>query len=68
MIIALEMDSVVAPDWDEGPRVAMIPQDGLYSNSDCELTSYPGQGYSVYPSAGARWVKNVMTIVVEEGG
>jgi predicted phosphodiesterase len=68
MIVALDMDDLSAPEWEEGPRLAMIPQDGLYSNSDCELTSYYGQGYSIYPSAGARWVKNVMTITVMAGG
>lgn len=67
MIVSLEFDGVPAPDWPEGPRVAMLPDDGLYSNSDCELTSYEGQGFYVYESAGARWVKTVMTITVEAG-
>lgn len=65
MILAIEFEGLSAPDWAEGPRLAMLPEDGLYSNSDCELTSYEGQGYSVYPSAGARWVKNTVTITVE---
>ncbi|UCE81068.1 MAG: metallophosphoesterase [Methanobacteriota archaeon] len=64
MILALSMDSVVVPDWQDGPKLLMLAPDGLYSNSDCEATSYDGQGYSVYPSAGARWVKNVATIRV----
>jgi predicted phosphodiesterase len=65
MIVSLEMDSVLAPTWTEGPRVAMLPGDGLYSNSDCEATSYAGQGYYLYESAGARWVKNALVISVE---
>ena len=65
MIVALEFDGVLAGEWAEGPRTAMLPDDGLYSNSDCELTSYDGQGYWVYESAGARWVKNTLTITVE---
>lgn len=65
MVIALEFDGIDAPDWTEGPRLAMLPSDGLYSNSDCEQTSYEGQGYYVYESAGARWVKHVLTITVE---
>ena len=64
MIIALSMDSIDTPDWGEGPKLLMLAPDGLYSNSDCEATSYDDQGYAVYPSAGARWVKNVMTIQV----
>lgn len=65
MIVALEMDGAAPPDWTEGPRLAMLPEDGLYSNSDCEMTSYEGQGFWVYESAGARWVKYVLTIMVE---
>lgn len=65
MVIALEFEGVTAPDWIEGPRLAMLPSDGLYSNSDCEQTSYDGQGYDIYESAGARWVKYVLTITVE---
>ena len=65
MIVSIELDGVLAPTWTEGPRIAMLPEDGLYSNSDCELTSYEAQGYSVYESAGARWVKNTFTITVE---
>jgi predicted phosphodiesterase len=65
MVVSLEMDGVLAPTWTEGPRIAMLPEDGLYSNSDCEATSYAGQGYYLYESAGARWVKNTLVISVE---
>ena len=65
MVVSVELDGVLAPTWTEGPRIAMLPEDGLYSNSDCDLTSYEGQGYSVYESAGARWVKTTFTISVE---
>jgi predicted phosphodiesterase len=65
MIVALEYNALGLPDWTDGPRIAMLPSDGMYNNSDCEQTSYSGQGYSIYPSAGARWVKNVASIEVE---
>jgi predicted phosphodiesterase len=65
MILGLEYNGTPVPEWQDGPRIAMLPDDGLYNNSDCDLTSYPGQGYSVYPSAGARWAKNVVEISVE---
>ncbi len=64
MIVSIEFDGVLAGDWTDGPRVAMLPDDGLYSNSDCELTSYEGQGFWVSESAGARWVRNTLTITV----
>lgn len=64
MIVSVQLDGVLAGEWTEGPRIAMLPEDELYSNSDCEQTSYEGQGYWVYESAGARWVRNTLTIVV----
>lgn len=65
MIIALECDGEAVPEWFDGPRVAILAPDELYSNQDCERTSYDGQGFYVYESAGARWVKNVLSITVE---
>ncbi len=64
MLLAIEYSSERVPSWQDGPRVAMLPSDGLYSNSDCENTSYPGEGYFLYPSAGARWSKCVVRIEV----
>ena len=64
MLIALASESVVVPDWGDGPKLIMLAPDGLYSNADCEATSYEGQGFSQYPSAGARWVKCVLTLEV----
>jgi len=64
MMLALTLESVSIPDWEDGPKLIMLAPDGLYSNADCEATSYDGQGYSLYPSAGARWVKCVLTMEV----
>ena len=64
MIISLSFDGVSVPDWEDGPKLVMLAPDGLYSNSDCEATSYEGQGFDIYPSAGSRWVKNAATIQV----
>ena len=64
MILATSFDGAQVPGWQDGPRIAMLPSDGLYNNSDCGNTSYPGQGYDIYPSAGARWVKNVVMLEV----
>lgn len=67
MILALECESEIVPDWAGGPRIAFLSPDGVYSNSDCEATSYAGQGYHEYPSAGARWVSYVTSMTVEVG-
>lgn len=67
MVLAMEYGGVTAPEWPEAPRLAFLAPDGVYSNSDCEATSYEGQGYNLYPSAGARWVSNVASFTVEAG-
>ena len=64
MLIAFAMDSECLPDWEDGPKLVMLAPDGLYDNSDCEATSYDDQGYYIYPSAGARWVKDTAIIQV----
>jgi predicted phosphodiesterase len=64
IVIAFGLESEVVPQWGDGPKLIMLAPDGLYSNTDCEATSYDGQGYSVYPSAGARWVKCVASVEV----
>jgi len=65
MTLALTYEGTETPEWTDGPRLAFLAPDGLYSNSDCEATSYEGQGYDLYPSAGARWVSCVLSITVE---
>lgn len=64
MVLAMALDNVSVPEWADGPKLVMLAPDGLYSNEDCEATSYEGQGYSEYPSAGGRWVKCVSVIQV----
>jgi hypothetical protein len=66
MILAMTLDDETVPDW-SGPRLAFLAPDGLYSNSDCEATSYEDQGYYLYPSAGSRWISYVASITVEAG-
>lgn len=61
-ILAFQYNTTRPPEWTEGPRLAFIPLDETYSNADCAATSYPDQGYHLYPSAGARWVRNVIQL------
>ncbi|MFO7991387.1 MAG: metallophosphoesterase [Thermoplasmata archaeon] len=68
LILALKYDNKTIDEWNDGPRLVTLPEDGYYNSDDCEETSYPGQGYNIYDSAGARWVKYVKTIEVVEGG
>ncbi len=64
MILAFRYNGTSIPDWEDGMRLVMIPADGKYSSDDCTATSAPGQGWNVYPSAGARWVRYVSMIEV----
>ena len=52
------------PEWEDGPRLVFLPEDGLYSNEDCRLSSPPGTGWHEYQSAGARWPRNVALLEV----
>ncbi len=64
MALAYSYNGNVVPEWEEGYRIVFLPEDQLYSNDDCAATSAPGQGWHVYRSAGARWVRNVNRIEV----
>jgi predicted phosphodiesterase len=64
-VVSYEYNNEEPPDWSDGLRLITIPPDGGYSLEDCKQTSMPGQGYWTYQSAGARWVKNISSIVVE---
>ncbi len=67
-ILALTYDNQTIDEWSDGPRAVFMPEDGYYTNKNCENTSYEGQGWYEYESAGARWVKYVKYITVVEGG
>ena len=64
MVLAYSFDGELVPGWGGGYRVAFLPLDGGYSNDDCAATSAEGQGWNLYESAGARWVRNVVLIEV----
>ena len=64
LVLSYEYNGVTAPTWYDGPRLITLPNDCKYSLEDCKNTSCPNQGYWEYQSAGARWVKNVISISV----
>ncbi len=51
MILAYGFDGVDVPRWEDGPRIAVLPEDGDVSNAE-----YGAE------SAGSYWVKNVQRI------
>jgi len=64
MILAYQFNGSLVPDWTDGMRLVMLPEDGTYSIDDCLATSAQGQGCNIYSSAGARWVRYVSVIEV----
>jgi len=66
MILAYSFNDSVVPDYSDGHRVVFIPQDGGYSNEDCQNTSPPGEGWNIWPSAGYRWLKYIKSLTILE--
>ena len=64
MALAVAFNGLPVPEWQEGYRIAFFPEDGVYDNEDCALTSAEGQGWHLYESAGGRWVKTVVRLEV----
>lgn len=54
MILAYAYDGVEVPNWEDGFRIAVLPEDGRVSNEEYDAIS-----------AGSYWVKNVNRIVLE---
>jgi hypothetical protein len=61
MILAYEYEGNLTPAWEEGLRIAFLPDDEEYSNNDSAMTTTLDQTTS---SAGSRWAKYVQTITV----
>lgn len=54
MVLAFRMNGVDVPDWEDGFRIAVLPEDGNVSNTD----------YGV-ESAGSYWVKRIIRVIVQ---
>jgi hypothetical protein len=59
MILAYEFDGQIVPEYEDGFRLAFIPEDGYYSNADANATTDPNPS-----AAGPQWVSNVTIIEV----
>ena len=65
LILAYSYNGTIAPSWVDGPQIAFLAPDGGYSNADAGLTTHPSWFVG---SAGARWVRNVLTITIIPNG
>lgn len=61
MILAYEYDGLVMPEYEDGFRLAFIPEDGYYSSADANATTEPNPS-----AAGPQWVSNVARIEILE--
>jgi len=64
MVLAISINGDYPPEWQEGYRLIFLPEDGVYSNEDCANSSFGEQGFNTYPSAGARWVRDIARLEV----
>jgi len=61
MVLAYEYNNTIVPDYEEGFRIAFLPEDEYYSNADANATTEPDPS-----AAGPQWVSNVVKIEVIE--
>jgi len=54
MVLAFRMDGVDVPDWEDGFRIAVLPEDGSVSNADYDVES-----------AGSHWVTRVNWLILQ---
>lgn len=62
IILAYSRDGVSVPDWEDGPMIAVLPEDERFSNTDLMMTRSLVSDYNHQSSAGSLWVKNVNEI------
>ncbi len=61
MILAYKLDELTVPEYEDGFRLAFIPEDGYYSSADANATTEPNPS-----AAGPQWVSNVARIEILE--
>ena len=59
MVLAYEYNETRVPEYDDGFRIAFLPDDGYYSNADANATTEPDPA-----AAGPQWVSNVVKIEI----
>jgi len=63
IVLAYSMDGKEVPEWEEGPRIVFLSQDGQYSNEDAYATTEPEMVVNGM-SGGTRWVREVVSIEI----
>ncbi|MGM0510940.1 MAG: molybdopterin-dependent oxidoreductase, partial [Thermoplasmatota archaeon] len=66
LILAYSENGDKVPDWEEGPMIAVLPDDGEFSNDDLNVTRSITSEFNRQTSAGSLWVKNIEKIEVQK--
>ncbi len=66
LILAYSENGDKVPDWENGPMIAVLPDDGEFSNADLNVTRSLTSDFNRQTSAGSLWVKNVEKIEIEK--
>jgi len=66
IILAYQKDDTKVPDWEDGPRIAVLPEDEEFSNADHNLTKSLASEFRRQRSASSLWVKMVEKIELKE--
>ncbi|MFW6141842.1 MAG: molybdopterin-dependent oxidoreductase [Candidatus Saliniplasma sp.] len=66
IILAYEKDGSKVPDWEDGPRIAVLPEDEEFSNADHNITKSLASEFNRQTSASSLWVKMVEKIELKE--
>ncbi|MBN1677582.1 MAG: hypothetical protein JW880_03500 [Candidatus Thermoplasmatota archaeon] len=64
IILAYKFNGTSAPDWEDGPMVAVLSPDGAFSNMDFNATADRDPEYSRATSAGSLWTRLVSKITI----
>ncbi len=62
IILAYKQGDSSVPDWEDGPVIAVLPEDGEFSNADLNMTKSLVSDFNRQSSAGSLWVRNVNKI------
>jgi len=65
-ILAYSFNGTEAPEWEDGPMIAVLAPDEAYSNEDFNATCARDPEFLSSTSASAIWVKNVANVTVSE--
>ncbi len=66
IIVAYSVDGTEVPDWESGPMIVVMPDDGEFSNADLKMTRSLDAEFDTQTSAGSLWVRNVHEIEIIE--